>query len=161
VNGQLAAVTHVKADHREYLALTIDNNPSLLHSLAFGYGLVRWVTKGLFIGHRKAFFSPQIDDIFLGSDLFDSTSPNCKPPGFQLDPTFDPTGSCPNLRITGGDLNQIAFWQNQINTNPSGHIQVTMAFNGFGTTAASGAPSNDTLPITATQNNSRFFWITH
>jgi len=161
MNGQIVGVTHKKGDNREYLALTMDNNPYLLHSLAFGYGLVNWVTKGLFIGHRKTYFSPQIDDIFLGSDLFSATSANCKPSGFQLDPTFDPTGSCPTLRMTGSDLYGIGSWQDQVNSGQSGNIRATMAFNGFGTTPAGGAPPNDSLSSAASANNSRFFWITH
>jgi hypothetical protein len=161
MDGQVIGVIHKKGDNREYLALTFDNNPFLLHSLAFGYGLVNWVTKGLFIGHRKAYFSPQIDDIFLGSDLFDATNPNCKPPGFQLDPTVDPTGSCPGARITGSDLNAVGAWQDQMNSGRPGRIQLNMAFNGFGTTSAGGSPSGDGLPGAATQNALRFIWTSH
>jgi len=161
VNGQIVGVTHKKADRREYLALTVDNNPYLLHSLAFGYGLVNWVTKGLFIGHRKVYLSPQIDDIFLGSDLFDATSPDCKPTGFQLDPTKDPSSSCPAARITAGDLHGIGAWQDQVNNGSPGHVQVTMAFNGFGTTPAGAAPPNDSLPGAATADRSKFFWVSH
>ncbi|MGH9721470.1 MAG: hypothetical protein ACRD8O_14770 [Bryobacteraceae bacterium] len=161
INGGIAGVTHRKGDGREYLALTFDNNPFLLHSLAFGYGLVNWVTKGVFLGHRKVYFSPQVDDIFLGNDLFDSTLAACKPPGFQLDPTVDPASQCPNLRITGGDLNAIRTWQDQMNSGQAGKIKVTMAYNGFGTTAAGGAPPGDSLTAAATQNRSQFFWVSH
>jgi len=44
------AATHTTADGREILALTMDNAPTLLHSLAFGYGVINWVTKGMFLG---------------------------------------------------------------------------------------------------------------
>ena len=161
MGGQIAGVTHKKADGREYLALTFDNNPYLTHSLALGYGIVNWVTKGIFLGYRKAYYSPQIDDIFLGSDLFDATRAGCKPPGFQLDPTVDPTAGCPNVRITGADLSAIAAWQNSTGGGQSGQIKVTMAFNGFGTTALGEAPPNDSLPAAATQARSQFYWITH
>ena len=161
INGQPAAVIHKKADGREYLALTFDNNPNLLHSLAFGYGLVNWVTKGVFLGNRKVYFSPQIDDIFLASDLFDANSASCKPKGFQVDPTTDPTSNCPVLRITSADLNTIAYWQDAVNNGQSGRIKVNMAFNGFGTTPDGGAPAGDPLSATATLLRSKFFWTSH
>lgn len=161
VNGAVAGVVHKKADKREYLALTFDHNPNLMHSMVFGYGLVHWVTKGLFIGKRQAYFSPQIDDVFIGSDLFDSTKAECRPSGFIADPTVDPSGVCPFLRITGADLNQIAAWQDQVNSGQSALIRVNMAFNGFGTTVAGGSFSGDTLPAAGAQNRSKFFWITH
>jgi hypothetical protein len=160
IDGMTAGVIHRKADGREYLALTFDNNPYLLHSLAFGYDLVSWVTKGLFIGHRKAYFSPQIDDIFLNSDLY-SLAPGCQPKGFQLDPTVDPTLGCPLLRMTGGDLNGLAYWQGQINSTYAANLKLTMAYNGFGATPEGGAPSNDGLTNAASGNRSKFFWVTH
>jgi hypothetical protein len=161
VDGQIAGVLHKKVDKREYLALTLDHNPNLLHSIVFGYGLVNWVTKGLFIGKRQAFFSPQIDDVFIGSDLFDATKAECRPTGFIADPTVDPSGVCPFLRITGADLDGIAAWQDQMNSGQSGNIKVNMAFNGIGTTAAGGALPGDTLTASARIHRSKFFWITH
>jgi hypothetical protein len=160
VNGEAVAVLHKKADKREYLALTFDNNPYLLHTLSFGYGLVNWVTKGIFIGARKMYYSPQIDDIFLGSDLYDGNNANCRPSGFQLDPTVDPTLNCPAIRMTGNDLKQIDTWQDSATTSGS-NIKVTMAFNGFGTTAAGQAPIPDALAAEATRQRSSFFWVTH
>jgi hypothetical protein len=160
INGQIAGVVHRKADGREYMALTMDNNPYLLHSLVLGYDLVSWVTKGVFIGERKAYFSPQIDDIFIGSDLY-SLAPGCQPTGFRLDPTVDPTSTCNVLRITGGDLTSLAQWQNQINSQYGTAIKINMAFNGFGTTAAGGATPNDPLAAAGTQTRSQFFWVTH
>ncbi|MEP6536333.1 MAG: hypothetical protein ABJF23_13485 [Bryobacteraceae bacterium] len=161
VNGQPTAVIHRKADGREYFALTFDNNPYLLHSLAFGYGLVNWVTKGIFLGQRKVYFSPQIDDVLLASDLFDPGSSSCKPSGFQIDPTTDPTGSCPTLRITSSDLNTIANWQDGVNSGQAGRIKVNMAFNGFGATPAGGAAAGDPLSAAATLNRSKFIWTSH
>jgi hypothetical protein len=154
-------VIHKKADKREYLALTFDNNPYLLHSIALGHGLVNWVTKGIFIGARKMYFSPQIDDIFLSSDLFDSTKADCSPQGFQLDPTVDPTPSCPSIRMTGADLDKIDAWQDATTASGPGTIKVTMAYNGFGTTAAGNAPAPDTLATAANRQRSSFDWVTH
>ena len=48
--GYTVAVTHTTADGRETLALTMDNYPTLLHSMAFSYGIFNWVTKGVCLG---------------------------------------------------------------------------------------------------------------
>jgi hypothetical protein len=160
IDGQSTGFLHRKADGREYLAFTFDNNPYLLHSVVLGYDLVNWVTKGMFLGERKAYLSPQIDDIFLASDLY-STAPGCHPPGFQLDPTVDPTGGCTLVRMTGGDLNSLVTWQNQLNSQYGSALKLTMAFNGFGTTAAGGATTNDSLTAAGANTRSQFFWITH
>lgn len=161
LNGQTIGVLHKKADKREYLALTFDHNPNLLHSVALGFGLVNWVTKGMFIGKREAFYSPQIDDILIGSDLFDSTKTECRPSGFILDPTSDPSGACPFLRISGSDLDGTATWQDRTNSSLGYGIKVNMAFNGFGTTSAGGASSNDSLVASTRRQRSKFFWINH
>ena len=161
MDGDAVGVLHKKADGREYLALTFDNSPHLTHSLAFGYGLVKWVTKGLFIGSRKFYFSPQIDDLFLASDLFDATDPNCRPSGFQLDPTVDPSITCPVIRTTGEDLDITKSWQNSASSLSNGSIKVTMAYNGFGITPDADPPDPDSLPSAATRHRSNFFWVTH
>jgi hypothetical protein len=160
VNGQTAGVVDKKADGREYMALTFDNNPYLLHSLVFGYDLVNWVTKGLFIGKKKTYLSPEIDDIFLNSDLY-STAPGCQPPGFQIDPTVDLTAGCTVLRITGGDLSSLINWQNQVNSQYAASVKLTMAFNGAGTSNAKGAPATDDLTPAAQRAGSQFYWISH
>src|SRR5207247_4791647 len=63
----LAAVT-TYADGREILALTFDSNAYSLQTLLFGYGLVNWATRGLFVGERHVYMSPQVDDVFLEDD---------------------------------------------------------------------------------------------
>ena len=161
MNGQALGALHKKADGREYLALTFDNSPHLTHSIALGYGLVNWVTKGLFIGSRKFYFSPQIDDLLIGSDLYDATDPKCRPSGFQLDPTVDPSASCPSIRTTGEDLDIVKAWQDSASSLSNGRIKVTMAYNGFGITPDANPPVPDSLANAASRHRSNFFWVTH
>jgi hypothetical protein len=70
-------VTHTTSDGRETLALTMDNYPAYLHSTAFSYGVMNWVTKGVFLGFRRVYLGPEIDDILLGDRLFAPTLPLC------------------------------------------------------------------------------------
>jgi hypothetical protein len=162
MNGMVVGVTHKKADGREYMAFTMDNNPYLFHSAIFHYGIVHWVTKGIFLGSRKTYLTPQVDDHFLENDLFDSSKAACIPVGFTADPTFDPANQCPTLRINGGDLASLANWQNTIRSNAQfSKFRVTHAFNGLGATAEGGALPNDSLVAETRRQRSTFFWVNH
>ena len=107
IGGSVAGVTHTSADGREYLALTMDNNPFLLHSATLNYGIIHWITKGLFLGSRKTYMTPQVDDHFIAADMFDGSQQPCIPVGFATDPTFVPPATCPQYRITGQDLSAL------------------------------------------------------
>src|SRR5262245_58675156 len=50
-------------DGRQVLSLAFDGNFFLVHSLALSYGILNWVTGGLFLGERHIYATPQIDDI--------------------------------------------------------------------------------------------------
>ncbi len=155
---------HTAATGQQYLALTMDNNPSLLHSLVLNYGLFNWVTKGMFLGGRKIYLSPQVDDVFINDDLFDAAIPqSCVPSGFQTDPTFDTSGACPVVRITGTDLQNIANWESTLNSKAqTAGFKVTLGINGIGTVRSGGyQPRNDTLVPNATSLAKSFFWVSH
>jgi hypothetical protein len=161
INGQTAAALHKKADGREYLALTFDQSPYLTHSLLLNYGLINWVTQGVFLGSRQAYLSPQNDDLFLPNDLFVSNIPQCRPiPG--ADPTYDPAVDCPTLRITGSDLLRLVSWQDGVRSRTqTRNFRVAHAFNGFGATTAGGSSSSDSLKLYSITYRNRFFWLSH
>ncbi len=162
VNSQTAGVVHKKADGREYLALTVDNSPFLLHSTALNYGLVNWVTNGIFIGARKVYMTPQVDDHFLPNDLFVAGMAACMPAAFIVDPTFDPAESCPTLRIEGNDLKTVADWQAEWNKKPQfAQFRVTHAFNGFGAISDAGVLLKDSLVDETRKQAAKFYWINH
>lgn len=148
-NHALAAI-RTYPDGRQNLALTFDGNPYLLHSVLFGYGVINWVTRGLFVGERHIYASPQLDDLFLGNELWLPTTP-C---GTQ--PNDDDDGP----RISGADLQAAADWQSQRNQHPAtAQLKLTFAFNGYGTT--SGAYDNDTLTPKAKALQGYFYFVNH
>jgi len=53
--GHALAAVHRYPSGREHLSLTFDSNPNLLHTLALAYGLVSWVTGGLFLGEQRIY----------------------------------------------------------------------------------------------------------
>jgi hypothetical protein len=143
------AVTHTTADGRETMALTMDNQPGLLHSEAFGYGVINWVTKGVFLGSRRIYFNPQVDDLLLGNWLY---AP-------QLHPSCEPGNSCPTYFMSGPDLQAHANWQASLKSDPQFQsYQGTFAYNGIGSTWYD---PNDPVFATMKSVNSQFWWLSH
>ncbi|MBL8290508.1 MAG: hypothetical protein JNN08_01655 [Bryobacterales bacterium] len=161
----VVAALHTKPDGREYIALTVDNNQYLKHSAILNYGLLKWVTKGIFLGFRKTYLSTQSDDLFLPNDLFVLSKPECHPVGQAAqDPTYDPTlKGCPEYRITGAELTRLNQWQAGWRGKAlTRDFEVSIAFNGYGTTADFGVdPAKDSLASAARQLRNAFIWINH
>ena len=68
--GTVYAATRTYPDGREALVLTFAQSPTAVHTLQLGYGVVSWVTRGLFVGEHHVYLAPQIDDFFLASQLY-------------------------------------------------------------------------------------------
>ena len=142
-------VTHTTADGREILALTMDNTPTLLHSLGFGYGVINWVTKGIFLGSRKVYLNPEFDDMLLGNWLYaPSQHPSC-----------ESGNTCPTYFATAPDMQALANWQANLQSDAQFQAyRTTFAFNGVGTTWF---PSNDPIFASIKSLNSQFWWLSH
>ena len=154
--GVIGAVSK-KADGREYLAVTMDNNSNLLHSQALTYGIVRWVTRGLFLGFRKAFLAPQVDDMFLPSILFNGNQELCRPGSEAFDPRNPLVTACSVVRISGSDLEGFVRWQTSWRDKAQfSAIRASLVFNGYGARA-----QDDELRDKALANVANFYWINH
>jgi hypothetical protein len=141
-------VIHLTADGRETLTLTMGNYPGYLHSMAFSYGVINWVTKGVFLGSRRAYLNPEIDDMLLGNRLYAPTLPQCLN-----------DQSCPTYFATGDDLQAVADWQANLQLNPLFQTFHEMfAYNGVGTTWF---PATDPIFAKIAALNSKFTWVSH
>ena len=118
VGSNVVGVTHVNTSGQQSLSLTMDNYPTLLHSLAFSYGVINWVTNGIFLGQRQVYINPQDDDILLGDRLYAPTLPQCPD---------DP--SCPVIIGTSTDMQALANWQNTKHQDPQvPYLKTSYAF---------------------------------
>ena len=145
-DGYTIASVYTYPDGRQNLAITADGNPDLTHTLLLGYGVINWVSKGIFLGERKVYLNAQPDDIMIPDDLWDTAR------------LSDQTGL--EYRITGIDYNQLVTWQNNLraaNTNTA-QIRLEMPFNGVG---VSGIFPNDTLRSAIRYRPNQFKWISH
>jgi hypothetical protein len=143
------AVTHTTAAGEQILALTMDNTPTLLHSLAFGYGVINWVTNGVFLGSRKVYLDPEVDDMLLGNWIYAPA----------LHPACESANTCPTYFATGPDLQTLANWQANHQLDPQlQSYRGTFAVNGVGTTWY-----DPTDPIFAAIKSlsSQFWWLSH
>ena len=149
-NGNALVAVRTYPDGRQALSMTFDSNPSLIHSIVLSYGLINWLTNGLFLGERHIYMSPQIDDVFIDDTVWLPITP-CGTP-------VDNTGT--TYRITGDDLQAVINWQAGKRSDPaSANLTLTMAFNGYGATTDAYTP--DTLTPLATANQNQFYWVSH
>jgi hypothetical protein len=119
-SGYVIASTKTYPDGRENLAVTAANNPFLLHSQLLSYGLINWVTRGVFLGERHVNVGVQIDDLFIDSDMWD------------VNANSDTTGL--RFRLNATDFANIVAWQNGVRNRPNlGSFRMEWAFNGEGT----------------------------
>jgi hypothetical protein len=131
-------------DGRSNLAITADGNPNSIHSLALGYGILNWVSKGMFLGARKVYMNPQPDDILIEDEM------------------WDPARNANNgtFRVNGSDLSRLVEWQDSVRKKfpTAAGLTVEMPFNGVG---ASGIYANDTLTPAVRLNQKAFRWVSH
>lgn len=125
-------------DGRENLAVTVDSNPALTHTLALGYGLVNWVTRGLFVGDRHVTMCAHVDDFFIADALADGSI----------------------FRMADTDLQAALAWQQDRRRRAQmADFRLDLAFDGAG--VAEGVYRPDTLAPLAAARQGEFKWIDH
>jgi hypothetical protein len=140
-------------DGRETLALTMAHNYYLMHSSVLTYGLVRWVSRGVFLGEKKMYYSSHIDDYFLGNDVWDVTLKRNNL-SFRMRPT---------------DLQATVDWQNSFRaTYPQfSSFKFEMFYNGLGFQPRAGSNCNPAAnsidPLTSKTKclKRNFLWGNH
>jgi len=160
--GNALAVVHTTGFAGDYLSLTFDSNPYLTHDQVLAYGLVNWVTKGLFLGERHVYLAAQVDDVFIEDrEWLPGTACTTNPD--------DP--SLPSYRINAADLQAVINWQAAQQSQPTTPgFSLSLAFNGVGTDPSycqgtapptCGANGQDDLTPAAQANQGLFNWINH
>ena len=135
--GHALALVRTYPDGRQVFSMTFDGNFFLVHSLALSHGLMNWVTGGLFLGERRVYVAPQIDDIFLDNDMYGGGV----------------------YRINAVDWAATAAWQTQKQLySQTADLRIHMAFNGEGT---AGKYAFDTLTPAVDVTDFQFPWINH
>jgi hypothetical protein len=152
-NGNVLGAIHTypTQGNRQALVLTFDSAGYQTHGQVLGYGLVNWVTKGLFLGQRHAILNAQPDDVLIEDSVWQTTTP-CGTPADDV--------SLPEYRMTGVDLDRLVTWQRAKQAVPiSRLLRLEMPFNGAGAQAGYATP--DTLTPSVRRNQAQFNWVNH
>src|SRR6266513_2323924 len=115
-SGTALSLLYTLGDGRQYLTQTFDSSPYLMHDLVLAYGLINWVTKGIFLGEYHVYAAAQVDDFFInGSEWIPGTP--CTDP-ITHDRTPPDATSLPFFRINSADMTSLVAWQNKIQSDP-------------------------------------------
>src|SRR6266702_1768597 len=166
-SGNALSLIYTRGDGRQYLTQTFDSSPYLMHDLVLAYGLINWVTKGIFLGEYHVYAAAQVDDFFInGSEWIPGTP--CTDPKTH-DRTPPDATSLPFFRINSADMTPLVAWHNKMQSDPLlSNFKLTLAFNGVGTTGNTdwtGLPTagvaNDDLTTNVQNYQQYFHWISH
>ena len=155
--GNALSVIYNPGDGREYLSQTFDSNQYLKHNLVVSYGLINWVTKGVFLGEYHIYAAAQVDDFFINDAEWVPGTPCSNPTTHDRTVSDDP--SLPTFRLKLADMTALVAWQNGLQNDPLlKGFKLTLAFNGVGTTG-----NNDWtgLPLPGVANDDLVFRTEH
>lgn len=149
-DGDALAVVKAYPDGRENLAFAMDSAASLLHTRLLAAGAIAWATRGVYLGERRVYLNPQVDDLFFDDDRFAGAP----------------------YHMTASDLELAAGWQRAVGQRPlTRAFRLALAFNGEGSehhfvrpTGAPDAepePTADPLTDKAVALQEGFEWISH
>jgi len=163
-SGNVLSAINDFGDGRQYLTQTFDSNQYLTHNLVLAYGLLNWVTKGIFLGEYHVYLTPQIDDVFIADAMWEGTTPCVDPASPSGDHTDADAASLNQVRMAKADVDALVAWQTLTQQNPLfSNFVLHMAFNGAGTTGrtSTGGYRNDTLTPEFKLYQDKFKWLSH
>ena len=119
--------------------MTVASNENQIQAQLLRHGMLNWVTRGVFLGYQRNYLELQVDDLFLGDDVWD--------------PTTHTTNYAANARMSPTDVATAATW------SKTNGIRLDFAFNGGGV-ALNGGASDQLLPAIKA-NKDAFGFINH
>ncbi|MEV6523816.1 hypothetical protein AB0M43_17855 [Longispora sp. NPDC051575] len=152
LGSDVIGVTSTAPDGRERLALTFTTNQYLPQADLLLYGLLRWATRGVFVGEQRHWLHVDVDDVFIANDHL------------LADGTYSPT----EFRISGEDLAGAAAQQAALRQQypQASAFVLNLAYNGEGIDPAAPAQCSSTGtpdPLTSYARclAGQFRWINH
>jgi hypothetical protein len=128
----LGVFTH--SDGREEMVCTVDGNAAMTHVQLLRHGMLRWVTRGVYLGQQRHYLGLQVDDVFLSDDSWDPESADTVPV---------------EIRMTSEDVEAAVRWSRETG------VRLDMCFNGHG------AQQPDELKAALLEHQADFGWINH
>ncbi len=145
-SGQPLVGVHKRADTTEEMVVTVDTSPSTLHARLLLQGMLRWATKGAYLGISRNNLSVQIDDVLLPDDRWDTVN----------NTTHEDDGATvPTIRMVSSDVSRLQNWQN------ANGLKLDLVFNGGGSSEYIADHGSDPLTDALVANRSQFRWLNH
>ncbi|KHG64387.1 MULTISPECIES: hypothetical protein [Thermus] len=118
-DGNLFGIVRATADGREQLVLTFDQSPYLVHTWLLAPGLIRWLTRGVYVGEYSRYLRVDVDDWFLSTEVSGDSSG---------------VGNTLTFRLSGAEAQAVAAKQAILRqTYPVAQaFTLDLAFNGCG-----------------------------
>ena len=143
-NGASLLGTFTHPDGREEMVQTFDSNQFQLHSQLLRHGELAWVTRGTYLGDERNYLELQVDDIFLGDDIWDPVDHVTN---------FNPEAA---VRMTPADVTKAVEWSR------ANGLRIDNVFNGGGSVAyAEDHAGSDPLLTAFQADKATFGWINH
>ena len=155
--GNTFLAVYRPGDGRELMTMTMGSfypalPPQYIHARALPYGIINWATRGLFLGERHLYFSPQPDDMLCWGDSWGSETHT-----YTLDIGY---------RNAPSDLQNLVDWMDEFRTtvpNAAG-FRLELPFNGDGSEDdryENGNVIPGTLTAKAMELQGAFTWLNH
>lgn len=154
--GHAIVAIYTPADAGEHLVVTTSSYypatpPVSLHARLWPYGIINWATKGVFLGERHLYFTPQPDDVLSHGDRWDPVNHVIVPDdGFRLMPD---------------DLDNLVAWMTAFKGTPNAaDFKIEMPFNGEGVLsdlADDGSLDPASLSARSATLQDQFVWLNH
>ena len=84
VGSDVVGALSTSTDGRERLALTFTSNPNLRQAELLVYGLIRWASRGLFLGEQRHYLNVDVDDWFNSTAHYQVPGAPAVEPRFRL-----------------------------------------------------------------------------
>jgi len=148
-SGTNSFLTIFKTGKREIMTMTVNSNEHLRHISLLSYGIVNWVTRGLFVGNRRIYVTAHNDDFLIADAIWTPNTP-CGTPTDQTSASY---------RMDSNDLAAVLEYQKRLKTDViTRNFRFDQVYNGVGT---KGIYNPDTLTALTRSNEAEFKWINH
>jgi hypothetical protein len=140
-------------DLRQEMVFTVSSNENQIENMLLRHGMVSWVTRGVYLGTQRNYFTVNVDDLFLPDGKWDpathSTPIEDNAAGCAV---ASPPLNCIELRMTPSDVTDAIAFQN------ANGFKFDFMFNGVGL-QEEGAPAPTGTALLA--NRAAFRWVNH
>lgn len=149
-DSTVAATTSKFTDGREQMHFFFDQSIYTAGSVIISPIWIKWLTRGAYIGKRRIYLAPQVDDIFLETAIWDPATQTTPEDGSKI------------YRVNANDITAFINFQNTFMkpTTGNANYRTEFAYNGVGV-IDHGGYTQDPLFLKLKAMATQFYWLSH